>query len=90
MAETTSVEAIVGTRLRENREQAIAVASQKLGDVDGFTDGDIFDVNVYGGGTENFGIGLCFAAERDADALLEALEENEYVETVERIHYERL
>ena len=77
---------------------AIAHASQYLAYADR-TDtygyhGDTFDVNVYGRGTGPFGIGLCFAAplpsDDDLKRFMDEMAQLSKVESVERIHYERL
>ena len=74
---------------------AIAHASQYLAYADR-TDtygyhGDTFDVNVYG---EGHAIGLCFAAplpsDDDLKRFMDEMAQLSKVESVERVHYERL
>lgn len=92
--EYEAFEVIVGTRLRENREQAIARASQLLSEVYVFQNGDVFDVDVYGGGSETYAVGLSFVSDipiGDDSALknfMDACSEHRAVESVERIHHE--
>lgn len=69
--------------------------------------GDVFDVNVYGGPTsgadaedsgkprpasEDYGIGLCFAApipsDDDLKRFMDEMTQLAHVESVERVHYE--
>lgn len=56
---------------------------------------DIFDTAVYGGdGNQDYGIGVNLAISNDVtnetiDAFLELLEQEQPVETIEEIHYER-
>jgi len=94
--EHEAFEVIVGTRMRENREQAVAEASKMLSEIREFRDGDLFDVNVYGGGDETFAIGLCFATDiqmNDDHGLkkfMDATTEHRAIESVERIHFEYL
>jgi hypothetical protein len=92
--QTEAFEVIVGTRLRQNRDQAIARATQLLSEVHEFQEGDIFDVNVYGGGDQRFGIGLCF----DTDIIvgddtglknfMDTATEHRSIESVERVSHE--
>ena len=94
--ETEAFEVIVGTYLRENEQQAIARASQLLSELHQYQHGDLFDVNVYGGGDETFGIGLCFSTDimmGDDYALkefMDATTEHRAIEAVERIHHEQM
>ena len=77
---------------------AIAHASQYLAYADR-TDtygyhGDTFDVNVYGEEDGPFGIGLCFAvplpSDNDLKRFIDEMAQLSKVESVERVHYERL
>ena len=91
--ETEAFEVIVGTRLRQNREQAIAQASKLLSKIDEYQRGDIFDINVYGGGKETFAIGLCFntdipmGEDYGLKNFMNDCNEHKAVESVERVSF---
>jgi len=87
---TQAYEVIVGANGEQPQENAIANASGKLfGELHG-EDADVFDVNVYGGGEQDYGIGLCVAFESESIAREALIEDLPFVESFVGVHYEEL
>ena len=97
---TEAFEVIVSQSGEMNQNVAVANASKYLAYADrtdtfGY-DGDVFDVNMYGGPTQeqDYGIGLCFAAtivnDDELKAFMDEMTQLAKVESVERVHYERM
>lgn len=91
----TAFEIIVGQPQRKTESVATASAMNTVSQV-AQTYGvslDVFDVNVYGGGNEDYGIGVCVATE-DADPLVskftKTIELTDSVESLEEVSYEKL
>jgi hypothetical protein len=72
---------VIVTRDGRMREQS-AIASA-AGYVCATAAGDVFDVNVYGGGSEDYGIGICVAFEENVPGF----DDMEHVESADRISY---
>jgi hypothetical protein len=91
--ETEAFEVIVGTYLRENRDMAIAQASKVLSEIHEYSDGDLFEVNVYGGGDQQIAVGLCFNTDIQTgddyglEKFMNACTEHRHVESVERVSF---
>jgi len=95
---TQAFEVIVSQSGEMNQNVAIANAAKYLAACDTTNtfgqEGDVFDVNMYGGPTsqQDYGIGLCFAVPIPSDEYLKRFMDEmvqvAHVESVERVHYE--
>jgi len=94
-------EVIVSQNGEQSENTAVANAAKYLAYADQTDtfglEGDVFDVNVYGGdlaegGPQDYGIGLCFAAPFPSDTYLKLFMDEMVtlakVESVEQVHYE--
>lgn len=92
--ETEAFEVIVGTNITGPTNIAIAQAARELSHIHEFQNGEIFDVNTYGGESEPFGIGLCFDTDIQMGddyglkKFMDSCTAHHAVESVERIHHE--
>lgn len=97
---TEAFEVIVSQSGEMNQNVAVANATKYLAyadQTDSFAyNGDVFDVNMYGGPTSNqdYGIGLCFSTtivnDDELKAFMDEMAQLALVESVERVHYEAL
>lgn len=95
---TEAFEVIVSQSGEMNQNVAIANAAKYLAACDTSNTfgqrADVFDVNMYGGPTQeqDYGIGLCFAvpipSDRELKQFMDKMTEIAHVESVERVHYE--
>lgn len=97
---TEAFEVIVSQSGEMNQNVAIANAAKYLAYADqtdtfGYS-GDVFDVNMYGGPTQeqDYGIGLCFMApvpsDDDLKAFMDEMTTLAHVESVERLSVEAM
>jgi len=94
---TVAYEVIVSQSGNQSENVAVANAVKEIVYADtskSFAYADVFDVNIYGGGSQDYGIGVCvaipIAASQDKARFEKEMDTLAKVETFEEVHYQRL